>query len=132
MQDITVDLKFTLMDEFLWNYRAKCINVVDGDTLDLFIDLGLRTYKIARVRVLDLDTPEIYSVKKGSQEYIRGKAAKEALEKLILGREMVIETKKDKTGKFGRLLANIWVPEKDDLINVTLAMIEMGHGEAYE
>ena len=43
----------------------------------------------------------------------------------------VIETVKDKGGKYGRLLANVWLPHNDDLINITLSMIDAGHGKPY-
>jgi micrococcal nuclease len=43
------------------SYRAQCLNVVDGDTVDLFVDLGFRMYTKARFRLARINTPELNS-----------------------------------------------------------------------
>lgn len=60
------------MTDDLWTYRAKLDGVVDGDTIDLTLDLGFRVHKKVRVRLHGVDTAEIYGVPKDSPEYERG------------------------------------------------------------
>ena len=60
----------------MYNYNATVIKVVDGDTFDLDIDLGLGVHRHERVRLNGVNTPETYGVKKESQEYADGMAAK--------------------------------------------------------
>jgi len=61
----------------VYEYRARLVRVVDGDTYDLTIDLGLRVQTKARVRLRGVDTPETYGVRRGSDEWTRGRAAKD-------------------------------------------------------
>ena len=46
----------------LWWYPARVLGVVDGDTLDVMVDLGFRAYQKIRVRLHGIDTPEVYGV----------------------------------------------------------------------
>lgn len=100
----------------LWQYRADVERVVDGDTLDLRIDLGFGitlTGDEARVRLRGVDTAEIYGSRKGSDEYIAGQRHKSFVEEWVDQAEsrpwpMFIETRKDdERGKYGRWLAVI-------------------------
>lgn len=96
----------------LYFYKATCLRVVDGDTIDLDIDVGFHTHVHERVRLAGIDTPETYGVKKTSAEYAEGMKAKARVEELLLpGKkfEFFIETVKDKTGKYGRYLAEVWI-----------------------
>ncbi len=60
-----------------YEYKAKLIKVVDGDTLDVQIDLGFNIFQNIRVRLLGVNTPETYGVKKESIEYKKGMKAKQ-------------------------------------------------------
>ncbi|MFC7157256.1 thermonuclease family protein [Halomarina halobia] len=100
----------------LWQYRADVERVVDGDTLDLSIDLGfgvILTGDEARVRLRDIDTAEIFGSSKDSEEYATGQRHKEFVEEWVAqgaDREwpFFIETSKDdERGKYGRWLAVI-------------------------
>jgi len=55
-------------------FRAQILNVVDGDTVDVLIDLGFEQYTIERVRIADIDTRETSFVDHDSSEYERGMA----------------------------------------------------------
>lgn len=99
-----------------WEYRAAVERVVDGDTLDLRIDLGfgvILTGDEARVRHRDIDTAEIFGASKGSDEYAAGQRHKQFVEAWVTeaGDEewpLLIETTKDdERGKYGRWLARI-------------------------
>ena len=56
------------MDEWQYQYKAEVVRVVDGDTVDVLIDLGLNVFTKERIRLFGINTPETYGVKKGSAE----------------------------------------------------------------
>jgi len=116
-------------------YSAECVRVVDGDTMDVKIDLGFKIYHVIRLRLLDVDTPETYGVPKESEEYKRGKEATRFVEDLVYeddgltSRPLHIHTVKDSTGKYGRYLAEVYVAPSDgeDPVCVNEALREAGH-----
>lgn len=107
-----------------YRYRAKLGRVVDGDTMDVVIDLGFYVVLRERVRLEGIDTPEIYRVKKDSEEYKRGMEAKEYVEKRLKdnGNELIIETKK--RGKWRRWLATVYLNDSPKTLNEEL--VEQG------
>ena len=112
-------------------YDVKVLKVVDGDTVDVDIDLGFGIVLTdERVRIMGIDTPESRTSDK--IEKLFGLAAKERLKEL-LGEETVLITKDDKhgedmKGKFGRVLGDFRVGGK----TVTEILIEEGHAVAYD
>ena len=60
----------------MYEYSAKVLRVVDGDTIDILWDLGHGTFVKERCRLLGVNTPESFGVKKGSEEYRKGIEAK--------------------------------------------------------
>ena len=119
----------------LYEYRAEVVKIVDGDTLDLIIDLGFRTYIRDRVRLYGIDTPETYGVQKESVEWLAGMAAKARLQELLESDNdgvIKIMTHKDKQGKFGRWLVDIFVDrEGQPSVHVNQTLVEEGHATAY-
>jgi len=112
------------MDKNYYTYRAKCVRVIDGDTLQLSILLGFNVSVEEKVRILGINTSEIYGVKKGSEEYNKGMVSKARVEELVLNKELTVVTHKDKKGKYGRYLAEVYVDEQsigDILIKEGLA-----------
>src|SRR5688572_30407267 len=101
------------LESRLYTYRATCLKVVDGDTLDLDIDQGLHQHAHERVRLYGIDAPETFGVSKDSDEYKRGVLARDRLTQLVTGKVLWVETHKDSTEKYGRYLALIWVQEVD-------------------
>lgn len=100
----------------LWQYRADVERVVDGDTIDLEIDRGFGitlTGDEARVRLLGIDTAEIFGSAEGSDEYVAGQEHKTFVEEWVedAGDEewpVFVETRKDdERGKYGRWLATL-------------------------
>lgn len=89
-------------------YRAVCQHVVDGDTYDFFIDLGVYAYAYETVRLAELDTPEVY----GRNASDAGREAKKWCERYLLGKPCLIYTGKDTT-TFGRFVAEVIVVESD-------------------
>ena len=118
-----------------YNFRVTEINrVVDGDTIDVTIDLGFDLYKKERVRVAGIDTPEKRT--RDLEEKELGLDAtnylKEKLEDTIAGdEELTIRTElKGGMGKYGRLLGWLYIGE--DSISINETMINEGYAWAYD
>ena len=115
----------------MYEYRAKLIKVVDGDTVDVDIDLGFGVWlKDERVRIMGIDTPESRTSDK--VEKVFGLASKNRLKEL-LGKECTLKTfasknGEDMKGKFGRILGD-FIAEDGRL--VTDILIEEGHAVKY-
>lgn len=111
-------------------YDVKVLKVVDGDTVDVDIDLGFGIVLTdERVRIMGIDTPESRTSDK--VEKIFGLAAKDRLKEL-LGETAILITHEDKNGedmkgKFGRVLGDFRVGGK----TVKEILIEEGHAVAY-
>tara|TARA_B100000482_G_scaffold190172_1_gene172897 strand:+ start:429 stop:863 length:435 start_codon:yes stop_codon:yes gene_type:complete len=114
----------------MWTYRAKVVRVIDGDTVDVDIDLGFGIWqKNERVRIMGIDTPESRTRNKIEKKF--GLAAKAKL-KSLLGKTTVLKTtinKKgvDMKGKFGRVLGDFLQNDK----SVAKIMCETGHAVVY-
>ena len=118
-----------------YNFRVIEINrVVDGDTIDVTIDLGFDLYKKERVRVAGVDTPEKRT--RDLEEKALGIDAtnwlKEKLEGALAGDDdLVIRTELvGGVGKYGRLLG--WLYLGDGSLSLNEAMIEEGYAWAYD
>ena len=111
-------------------YYAKLVKVVDGDTVDVDIDLGFGI-KLTneRVRIMGIDTPESRTSNK--VEKVFGLAAKNRLAALLAEDCILITTEnkkgEDEVGKFGRVLGDFQIGDK----SVTQIMIEEGHAADY-
>ncbi|MCK5307097.1 MAG: thermonuclease family protein [Zetaproteobacteria bacterium] len=96
----------------LYEYKVKeVIKVVDGDTVDVLIDLGFCTYQMHRVRLTGIDAPETRT--KDLEEKARGLGTKKWLEDRLTNvflhnaSELWIKTELDKRGKYGRVLGTL-------------------------
>tara|TARA_R110000822_G_scaffold26804_1_gene80449 strand:+ start:172 stop:597 length:426 start_codon:yes stop_codon:yes gene_type:complete len=103
----------------MYEYSCTVTKVVDGDTVDVVLDLGFSILHKCRVRLYGIDTPE--SRTRNKDEKIRGKLASKFLQDAIdNGKEVVLRSKlKDSKGKYGRVLGEIIV----DSININQSMI---------
>jgi len=114
----------------MWTYRCKLRRVVDGDTVDVDIDLGFGIWQMnERVRIMGIDTPESRTRDKIEKKF--GLAAKAKL-KSLLGPKPVLQTTiskkgEDMKGKFGRVLGDFLVEGK----KVTEIMCKSGHAVPY-
>ena len=118
-----------------YNFRVTKINrVVDGDTIDVTIDLGFDLYKKERVRVAGVDTPEKRTRDKEEKELGLDATAwlKEKLDGALRGNdELIIRTELvGGVGKYGRLLGWLYVGDGDTSLNEQ--MIEEGYAWAYD
>jgi micrococcal nuclease len=111
------------MEKTLYHYKAIVINVYDGDTCTVDIDLGLHTWiKGEKLRLNRINAPEVRG-----KERLKGLKSRDHLKSLILNKEIFIETIKDKKEKYGRYLAEIWIEEKKDaFVNINDLMVING------
>lgn len=125
----------------MWTYNAEVVRVVDGDTLDLRVDLGFTVHVKIRARLHGVNTPETYGVKKESDEYARGKAATEYVENWLRGfpgeneaqgyqpvRIRSIDGRALGVGKYGRWIAIVQRPDEGEP-SLNDALVEEGHAE---
>ena len=114
----------------MYEYRIKKVyKVVDGDTIDVDIDLGFNISFFQRVRLAGIDTPE--SRTKDVHEKKLGLEVKEKLSDLLKGASnIVIKTEKpDSTEKYGRILG--WLFIDDNKLSVNEILIKEGYAWDY-
>jgi len=111
----------------MYEYACEVERVVDGDTVDVVLDLGFDILYKSRVRLYGIDTPE--SRTRNLDEKARGKMATAYLEQAISnGDKVVIQTKlKDSRGKFGRVLGDVVI----DGLNINQTMVENNYAVKY-
>jgi len=112
----------------MYEYGCKVTRVVDGDTIDVDLDLGFDIIYKCRVRLYGIDTPE--SRTRNKDEKVRGKLAAKFLQDAISnGKNVILQTQlKDSKGKFGRVLASVVVDE----ININQQMVTNHLAVRYE
>jgi micrococcal nuclease len=110
-------------------YVRKVVNVVDGDTIDVLIDLGFDILFQSRVRLAGIDTPESRTSDKA--EKVLGLESKEYLKKHLKdAKSVIIKTEKmDSSEKYGRILG--WVYVNGDTESLNDKMINDGYAWGY-
>ena len=111
-----------------FSYRIhKVLKIIDGDTIDVILDLGFDILHKSRVRLFGIDTPE--SRTRDKEEKQRGLISKKYLTEAIKkGNKLTIKTHTgSETGKFGRILGEVFVEGK----NINLQMTKDGYAVAY-
>lgn len=117
------------MKHTLYHYKAKVTSVYDGDTCTVDIDLGIHTWvRGEKLRLHRINAPEM----RGSEK-AEGKKSRDFLRGQIQNKEVTLQTIKDKKGKYGRYLAEIWIEnEKGEFVNVNDLLVEKGFAEYKE
>jgi micrococcal nuclease len=112
----------------MYEYDVKIVKVIDGDTVDVDIDLGFGVWiHKERVRLHGIDTPE--SRTSDATEKVFGLKAKAFLEKWVTAGDVTLRTKTyDAKGKFGRILGELWYAREH---NINQKMIDEHHAVAY-
>ena len=114
----------------MYEYRCKVLKVIDGDTVDVDIDLGFGIWqRNERVRVMGIDTPESRTRNKIEKKF--GLLAKARL-KSLLGKQIVLKTQinkkgEDMKGKFGRILGDFMYRGK----LISRILCDEGHAVPY-
>lgn len=115
----------------MYEYRATVIGVVDGDTVDLMVDLGFHMQFKSRFRLFGINAPESY----GKEASVEGHAAKNRLAVILVpGTTVHVQTEKDKTEKYGRYLGTLsGMDSKGQKAtkSVNAVLVEEGHAKAY-
>ena len=113
----------------MYEYKAKLLRVIDGDTIDCVIDLGFDVRLKERVRLKGIDTPEVRT--RDLEEKAKGLAAKERVQKAFqYSNDFTIITELDKKGKYGRILGTIMLPDRK--ISLNQMLLDEGHAEVYK
>jgi micrococcal nuclease len=111
----------------MYKYNARLNRIIDGDTIDVAIDLGFDIWINERVRLSGIDAPEVRT-----KDLLEKKAGKEATAWLV---EMfdkhdvfvLATTEFNRTGKYGRTIGTVYL----DDININELMIKEGHATVY-
>ena len=113
----------------MYTYFVKSVDrVVDGDTVDISIDLGFDLIKKERVRLAGIDTPEKRT--KDLKEKEMGYQATEFLEMhLMEATRLTVKTEKD--GKYGRMLGWLYKTEEDEM-SINEIMVNKGYAWSYD
>ena len=114
----------------MYEYACTVDRVVDGDTVDVVLDLGFDVRFFSRVRLYGIDTPE--SRTRDKDEKARGLISKKFLQDSLADQDVVIKTKlKDSRGKYGRVLGTLHIEIEDVECCINNKLIEMGHAVEY-
>lgn len=108
-----------------YRYKATVARVIDGDTVDLTVDLGFKIYTAMRIRMYGINTPELHA-----KDPAPGQAAKAFLEGLLpVGAVVTLDSHKDSQEKYGRFLGELFVKDGDPSVNDQMVMA--GHAVRY-
>ena len=114
----------TINEDGIYTYKAKITGVYDGDTVTADIDMGLKIWAHGeKLRLSRINTPEIRG-----DEREQGLVSRDWLREQLLNKEVLIQTAKDKKGKYGRYLAEIYL----DGININDLLVTEGLAEYRE
>jgi micrococcal nuclease len=120
-----------IKEKGMYEYRVKVVKIIDGDTVDVDIDLGFGVWlKKERIRLFGLDTPESRTRDLDEKKY--GLMAKDFITGLLSDEGgIVLKTHKDAEGKYGRILGELW--RTTDLADQSINeyMIEKHHAVRY-
>ena len=115
----------------MYEYRVKVVKIVDGDTVDVDIDLGFGVWlKKERIRMFGIDTPESRTRDLDEKKY--GLMAKDYITRLLDDEGgIVLKTHKDAEGKYGRILGELWRTTNFADTSINDLMIKNHHAVSY-
>ncbi len=108
----------------MFYYNVEILRIVDGDTVDVRVDLGFNVWHKCRVRLVGINVPE--SRTRDLEEKSRGLAAKQWLIDKLEFKE--VEMQSHGVGKYGRVLGELYVNK----VNINKLMVKEGHAEEYD
>lgn len=121
--------KMTTVTEPAYTYRARLVSIYDGDTSRFDIDLGFGVWMHNQsVRFYGIDTPEIRGEER--REGLKAKAFVEG--ELTPDTKIILQTVKDKSGKYGRWLAAVWYLKDGEWINLNESLIDHQYADRYK
>lgn len=106
----------------MYEYKGTVIEIYDGDTMTVDVDLGFHLTQRMTLRLARINTPEVRG-----EEREMGLAVRDYLRKLVpLGTEVIVRTAK--TGKFGRYIAEVLMPVGPGTMNINDRLLTLGMG----
>mgnify|MGYP005689998255 FL=1 len=113
----------------MYEYRCSVVKVIDGDTVDVDIDLGFGVWlRKERIRLRGIDTPE--SRTRDLEEKKYGLMAKLFLQKMLSETDIILKTFKDAEGKFGRILGDLY--QTNDSTSINQHLVNNHHAVIYD
>ena len=109
----------------MYEYKAKLIRVIDGDTIDAMFDLGFSTWTKKRVRLYGIDAPA--SRTKNLEEKRQGQSATKRLQELLASTNGELIIHSHGIGKYGRCLGTLFIGE----CNINQQLLLEGHAKEY-
>lgn len=103
----------------MYEYQAKVIRVVDGDTIDVLVDLGFHINIEMKVRLQGINAPEL--------KEDAGKTARDYLFSRLYNKSVIIKTERDRQEKYGRFLATVLL----DGQNINEELVANGYAKDY-
>ena len=112
------------MIDNLYFYKGVITGVYDGDTVTISLDLGMKIKRDGlKIRLYGIDSPELRG-----KTLAKARESRDFLRSKVLGGDILVQTVRDKKGKYGRYLANIWVESSDgSWQSVNDLMVSEGH-----
>ena len=106
-----------------YHYKAEVLSIYDGDTMTVRVHLGLDVSINVTLRLRGINTPEVRG-----EERPKGLAARDYLRSLLLPMSVVyLETHKDKKGKYGRYVADVYKETPVGMLNINRHLVAQGH-----
>jgi micrococcal nuclease len=105
---------------------SEVLKYIDGDTIDVIVDLGFKTFVKKRIRLAGINTPEVRT--RNKEEKKRGIAARERLRELIEGSDKDLMLVSHGVGKYGRVLGELILSPN---LNVNQTLVSEGHAKEY-
>ena len=116
------------MFDNLYYYKGTATSVYDGDTITVTLDLGMRIKRERiKIRLFGIDAPELRG-----ESLLRGRESRDFLRSKILNKEVIIQTIRDKKGKYGRYLGKVWINEEGDWNNINDILVQEGYAVTKE
>ena len=110
----------------MFYYKIELLKIVDGDTIDVRIDLGFNVWHKCRVRLMGINAPESRTSDKS--EKVKGLAAKNWLTEILQSAQADIEMQSHGEGKYGRVLGTLFIND----VNINELMVKEGHAVHYD
>tara|TARA_R100001443_G_scaffold90220_3_gene96701 strand:+ start:2272 stop:2613 length:342 start_codon:yes stop_codon:yes gene_type:complete len=111
----------------MFEYNATVLKIIDGDTIDVMVDLGMGVHRKERLRFSRINAWELRGEFK-----LKGQLAKSRVAELIpVGEKIIVKTEKDKRGKYGRYIAEIYMIHGKAQQNLNDLLLNEGHAVLY-
>jgi len=110
----------------MYKYQALCVKVIDGDTIEAFIDLGFDLWIRKRIRLFGISAPETRT--KNLEEKQKGIAAKGFLRLLLETNNYEFTLISRGVGKYGRCLGELYIKD----VNINSLLLLEGHATKYD